>query len=52
MQLACDELQTTMDAEMNRKRRKLEHNRRATENPQPGAFIKACLDIVITLTFE
>ncbi|KAI0279551.1 Sds3-like-domain-containing protein [Russula aff. rugulosa BPL654] len=33
--LARDELQTTMVAETNRKRRKLERDRRATERPQP-----------------
>jgi hypothetical protein len=53
MQLARDELQTTMVAETNRKRRKLERDRRATERPQPGAFIHVSLsDIGITLTFE
>ena len=36
MQLARDELQTTMIAETNRKRRKLERDRRAAERPQPG----------------
>ena len=43
MQLARDELQTTMVAETNRKRRKLERDRRATERPQPGAYIQAIL---------
>jgi hypothetical protein len=43
MQLARDELQTTMVAETNRKRRKLERDRRATERPQPGAFIQGNL---------
>jgi hypothetical protein len=43
MQLARDELQTTMVAETNRKRRKLERDRRATERPQPGAYIQASL---------
>ena len=38
-QLARDELQTTMVAETNRKRRKLERDRRAAERPQPGMFI-------------
>ncbi|KAH9020619.1 hypothetical protein EDB84DRAFT_563210 [Lactarius hengduanensis] len=33
--LARDELQTTMIAETNRKRRKLERDRRAAERPQP-----------------
>ena len=41
MQLARDELQTTMVAETNRKRRKLERDRRVAEKPQPGAFIQA-----------
>jgi len=52
MQLARDELQTTMVAETNRKRRKLERDRRDTEQPQPGAFISQPSDIGITLTFE
>jgi hypothetical protein len=43
MQLARDELQTTMVAETNRKRRKLERDRRAAERPQPGAFMNISL---------
>jgi hypothetical protein len=49
MQLARDELQTTMVAETNRKRRKLERDRRAAEKPQPGAFIQASLQTLASL---
>lgn len=42
-QLARDELQTTMVAETNRKRRKIERDRRASERPQPGVFIQISL---------
>lgn len=53
MQLARDELQTTMVAETNRKRRRLERDRRATERPQPGTFIQARPpNIRTTLTLE
>jgi hypothetical protein len=53
VQLARDELQTTMVAETNRKRRKLERDRRAAERPQPGALVQTSLQTLgITLTFE
>ena len=42
-QLARDELQTTMIAETNRKRRKLERDRRAAEKPPPSTFIQVGL---------
>lgn len=40
MQLARDELQADMIAETSRKRRRLERDRRATERPQPGVYLK------------
>jgi hypothetical protein len=39
IRLTVDELQTEMIAETNRKRRKLERERRALERPQPSAYI-------------
>lgn len=38
LQLARDELQTDMISETNRKRRRLERERRAMERPQPGRY--------------
>lgn len=38
LQLARDELQTDMISETNRKRRRLERERRAIERPQPSTF--------------
>ena len=38
MQLTVDDLQTEMIAETNRKRRKLERERRALERPQPSTY--------------
>jgi hypothetical protein len=35
-----------MVAETNRKRRKLERDRRAAERPQPGAFIQLSLQVL------
>jgi hypothetical protein len=49
MQLARDELQTTMVAETNRKRRKLERDRRAAERPQPGVFLQVSLQTLTSL---
>lgn len=53
-QLSRDELQTTMVAETNRKRRKLERDRRAAEKPPPGTLMsyrpQAWFDT--TLTFK
>ena len=49
-QLARDELQTTMIAETNRKRRKLERDRRAAERPQPGKLRRRSAIIYVVLT--
>src|SRR6266702_7365810 len=51
-QLARDELQTTMIAETNRKRRKLERDRRAAERPQPGKSTMVLCNYLYRVNFK
>ena len=52
MQLARDDLQTTMIAETNRKRRKLERDRRAAERPQPGESTTVLCNYLRRINFK